>query len=321
MIINPIKNILREKTMKYYDYSDINKLLHDKQLIELLCTNYSFDDLFNLFIKDDFLEFDSGIKIPFFAETRDYRGAREKDKPDSIWIAKPIKEEEVLNVEMAMICFFLDFYTHTLSAPQIITKIDGTLYKATKLIKAAQLSGANYTEIKQLREQLLLDIINRWIYFDEDRNPNNYLLKYNSKNDQIIIAIDFGNADLLTKELKIKGLQDKFGWERIEKTRYLTPLKSENCINYDMEFFNIRFNFFNKLSKEEIKEICETILRFNPDKKSLAERVSTNIKNRIDYVYDYFSEAVPKYCCQKKKTRDIYKDMGKAFNKIYNEDR
>ena len=307
--------------MKYYNYSNVNELLYDKELIKLLCTNYTFDDLFNLFIKDDFLEFDPEIKIPFFAETRDYRGAREKNKPDSIWIAKPIKEEEILNVEMSMICFFLDFYTHTLSAPQIITKIDGSLYKATKLIKAAQLSGANYTEIKQLREQLLLDIINRWIYFDEDRNPNNYLLKYNTKNDQIIIAIDFGNADLITEEMKIKGLKDKFGWERIEKTRYLTPLKSENCINYNMDFFNIRFDYFNKLTKNEIEEICASILRFNPDKFSLAKKISANIKNRIDYVFNYFSEAVPKYCCKKTKTRDIYKDMGKAFNKIYNEDR
>ena len=307
--------------MKYYDYSKVNDFLHDRNLQELLCTNYSFDDLFNLFIKDDFLEFDPSIRIPFFAETRDYRGAREKEKPDTVWIAKPIKEDEVLKIEMAMICFFLDFYTHTLSAPQIITKIDGTLYKATKLIRAEQLSGANYTEIKQLKEQLLLDVINRWIYFDEDRNPNNYLLKYNTKNDQIIIAIDFANADLLTEEMKVKGLEDKFGWERFEKTRYLTPLKTENFINYDMDFFNIRFDYFNKLNVDELRDIADSILRFNEDRKNLADRISRNIKNRIDYVYNYFSEAVPKYCCVKRKTRDIYKDMGKAFNRIYNEDR
>ncbi len=307
--------------MKYYDYSKVNDFLHDRELQELLCTNYSFDDLFNLFIKDDFLEFDPSIRIPFFAETRDYRGAREKEKPDTVWIAKPIKEDEVLKIEMAMICFFLDFYTHTLSAPQIITKIDGTLYKATKLIRAEQLSGANYTEIKQLKEQLLLDVINRWIYFDEDRNPNNYLLKYNTKNDQIIIAIDFANADLLTEEMKVKGLEDKFGWERFEKTRYLTPLKTENFINYDMDFFNIRFDYFNKLNVDELRDIADSILRFNEDRKNLADRISRNIKNRIDYVYNYFSEAVPKYCCVKRKTRDIYKDMGKAFNRIYNEDR
>lgn len=307
--------------MKYYDYSKVNDFLHDRELQELLCTNYSFDDLFNLFIKDDFLEFDPSIRIPFFAETRDYRGAREKEKPDTVWIAKPIKEDEVLKIEMAMICFFLDFYTHTLSAPQIITKIDGTLYKATKLIRAEQLSGANYTEIKQLKEQLLLDVINRWIYFDEDRNPNNYLLKYNTKNDQIIIAIDFANADLLTEEMKVKGLEDKFGWERFEKTRYLTPLKTENFINYDMDFFNIRFDYFNKLNVDELRDIADSILRFNEDRNNLADRISRNIKNRIDYVYNYFSEAVPKYCCVKRKTRDIYKDMGKAFNRIYNEDR
>lgn len=307
--------------MEYFNYSDVNDFLHDRGLIELLCRNYSFDDLFNLFIKDDFLALDPSLKIPFFAETRDYKGAREKENPDIIWIAKTVKEDDILNIEMATICFFLDFYTCTLSAPQIITKIGKKLFKATKLIRAEQLSGANYTEIKQLKEQLLLDTINRWIYFDEDRNPNNYLLKYNSKNDQIIIAIDFGNADLLTEDLKIKGLSDKFGWERIEKTRYLTPLKSDNFYNYDMDFFNIRFSYFNKLSKKELENICKSILRFNIDKGALSRKIAQNIKNRIEYVYGYFNTAIPRYCGEKRKIREIYRNMGKAFNKIYNEER
>jgi len=307
--------------MEYFNYSDVNDFLHDRDLIELLCRNYSFDDLFSLFIKDDFLELDPSLRIPFFAETRDYKGAREKENPDIIWIAKTLKEDEIINIEMTTICFFIDFYTCTLSAPQIITKIGKKLFKATKLIRAEQLSGANYTEIKQLKEQLLLDTINRWIYFDEDRNPNNYLLKYNSKNDQIIIAIDFGNADLLTEDLKIKGLPDKFGWERIEKTRYLTPLKSDNFYNYDMDFFNIRFSYFKKLSKKELENICKSILRFNIDKGALSRKIAQNIKNRIEYVYQYFNTAIPMYGGKKRKIREIYRNMGKAFNKIYNEER
>jgi len=296
--------------MEYYNYADLKNFIYDGDLMDLLCVNNDFSDLSTNLLKDDFLIIDETVKIPFFAETRDYVGARKNDNPDMVWIVKPIKDDEVLKTEMATICFFLDFYTHSISAPIVITKINNVLFKATKLIlKAEQLTGANYTENRQLRE----------IYYDEDRNPNNYMIKYNSRNDQIVIAIDFLNVDLLSNELKIEGSSDRFGWERKGKTRYLTPLKSENCLNYDMNFFNMRFNFFKKLDFKLLRDICNDLLRFNPDRKHLGENIADNLIRRADYVYNYFNSHI---CSNiERGMEEKYRDMGKTFSRIYDKNK
>ncbi len=300
--------------MENYNYDSVKEFVHDADLQNLLCLDREIEALMDYLLRDNFLSIDESIRIPFFAETRDYIGAREKDDPNAVWIVKTMQDADIMNAEMATICFFLDIYTHTISAPQVITKIDGAVYKATRLIrKAEQLTGAHYTERKQLKEQLLLDIVNRWMYFDEDRNPNNYMIKYNSRNDQIVIAIDFLNTDLLTSEIKIKGAQDKFGWERMEKTRYLTPLKSENCTEYSIDFFNIRFNRFRKLSIRFIEDLCKKILRLNPEKNSMSKTIARNIVGRVDYLYTYFVEHLPR---EQKKSRK-YSPMGKAFENVY----
>ncbi len=180
------------------DYRNVKALLHDPGLVRLLGADRTYAKLLADLSEDDFLLIDPSMKVPFFAEVRDYVGAAEKADRKAQWIVKRISNEDVLGASMGAICFFLDFYTHTLSAPTVITRIDGNLYKATRIIsRAEQLTGANYTDIRQLKEQLVLDLVNRWIYGDEDRNPNNYLVRYNSRNDQLIIAIDFSNVDLL----------------------------------------------------------------------------------------------------------------------------
>ncbi|MBU3916135.1 hypothetical protein KKA14_11425, partial [bacterium] len=179
--------------MEKTKYDDIKNFVKDDDLLKLLCYDKSFDELLDIFVKDDFLKIKTEMKIPFFAEIRNYKGAFEVESPDSQWLVKPISGKDVIESEMAMIAFFLDLFTHSLSVPVIVTKIDNVFYKATKLIlKAEQLSGANYTVYPELIEQLLLDTINRWIYFDEDRNPNNYLIRYNSINRNLVLAIDFG---------------------------------------------------------------------------------------------------------------------------------
>ncbi len=300
--------------MENYNYDFVQEFVHDADLRNLLCLDRELETLMDYLLRDDFLSIDEGIHIPFFAETRDYIGAREKDDHNAVWIIKQVQDADIINTEMATICFFLDIYTHTISAPQVITRIHGAVYKATRLIrKAEQLTGAHYTERKQLKEQLLLDIVNRWIFFDEDRNPNNYMIKYNSRNNQIVIAIDFLNADLLASEIKIKGTEDKFGWERMEKTRYLTPLKSENCTEYSIDFFNIRFNRFRKLTLRFIEDICKKVLRLNPQKNSMSKTIAENIIRRVDYLYTYFSGRLPG---EQKKSRK-YSTMGKTFEKVY----
>ena len=306
--------------MAQFDYSDVKGFLHDDELIRLLCADRTFPQLLEAFAVDDFLSIDRSMKVPFFAEVRDYVGAAERADPRARWIVKPIPAEDARGPAMGAICFFLDFFTRTISAPTIVTRIDGALYKATRIIThAEQLTGANYTDIRQLKEQLVLDLVNRWIYGDEDRNPNNYMIRYNSRNDQIIIAIDFSNVDLLHPGTKITGNPKSFGWQRMEKTRYLTPLKVEHFQGYDMRFFDMRFDGFRKLGKKMLLDLCKACLRFEPDHAKLAKTVAENILARIDYVHTYFSSKFPREAAAEKE--DKYKAMGRTFTDIYKEKR
>jgi hypothetical protein len=305
--------------MKHFDYANVKKLVHDQDIQRLLYIDRNYRELMVILLRDEYLEIDESIKVPFFAQTRDYLGARMRDDSEDLWIVKPLREEDLLRSEMASICFFVDFFTDTLSAPFVVTRIGGKLHKATKLIKRSeQLSGANYTEHKRMKEQLLLDIVNRWIYFDEDRNPNNYMILYNSRNEEIIVAIDFGNVDLLSTEMKIEGIPDRFGWERHEKTRYLTPLKVENFVEYDLDFFNIRFKSFQRLNRSTLNKLCSAVLRFNEDSEALGERITDNILKRVRYVFEYFSSHISLKVPEGKNEK--YREFGKTFSKLYVDD-
>lgn len=300
--------------MKNSKHSDIKRFLHDKDLIELLCFDQSYGELLDSFCRDDFLRIKSNMSIPFFAEIRDYKGAVEVDSPETTWLVKEIKGKDILETGMAMIVYFVDFLTNTISVPLIITKIDNVLYKATKnIMRAEQLSGANYNVYQELYEQLLQDLINRWIFFDEDRNPNNYLLKYNSKNQSLILAIDFGNSDLMTEEMKIKGLAKKFGWQISGKNQYLTPLKTDHFFNYDMQFFNKRFEQFHKLNSKILLELTEKVLRFETESQKIGKIITRNILRRLKYVNGYFSSKLPEKN-EESSSNDI---MGKSFQQIY----
>ncbi len=306
--------------MNWTDYADVKGFLADDELIRLLAADRSYTRLLDDFLVDDFLSIDASMKVPFFAEVRDYVGAVEKKNPAAQWIVKKIEADDALGPSMGAVCFFLDFFTRTISAPTIVTAIDGVPYKATRVItRGEQLSGANYTDIRQLREQLVLDLVNRWIYCDEDRNPNNYLVRYNSRSDQVIIAIDFSNVDLLHVGQKITGNPKEFGWKRMEKTRYLTPLKMEHFDGYDMRFFDMRFDGFRKVSRKMLTELCKGCFRFLPERAKLTKTVSDNILARIDYVYDYFRGKFPAVATD---TRDDkYSAMGRTFTRIYKEER
>lgn len=303
--------------MGYFDYTNLKDFLFDSDIIETLNIDVPADKLISYYCTDEILKLDGSIRVPFFAEIRNYIGAREIKNPETKWIVKKINEEGQRQTEMATICYFADYLVRTLSAPSIITKIGGEFYKATKMIsRSEQLSGANYTEIVELKEQLMLDLVNRWIYCDEDRNPNNYMIKYNSKNNQIVIAIDFLNVDLLFEGIKIEGTLEQFGWSRLEKTRYLTPLKAENFLIYDMKFFNMRFDNFRKLDMAALESICDLILRHNPDRSGLTKKITANLVNRIDYVYNYFNGKLPPE--RSRHDEGKYSDMGKSFTDIYN---
>lgn len=302
--------------MPYFNYADVRSFLLDEDLVRLLCADQEREVLLNRFAQDDFLVIDHSAKIPFFAEVRDYVGAVERESRMEKWIVKPLREDGVLAASAGAVCYFLDFWARTISAPTIVTRIEGTLHKATKVVtRAEQLTGANYTDIPQLKEQLVLDLVNRWIYFDEDRNPNNYLIRYSSRGDQIVIAIDYSNVDLLAKDMKIKGTADAFGWERTEKTRYLTPLKLEHFQGYDMEFFNMRLDGFTSMERKALEDLCGTCLRFLADHAQLAKDAAENVLRRIEYVRGYFASRFPSRAEQAKD--DKYADMGKTFRTIY----
>jgi hypothetical protein len=306
--------------MKYFDYSIVKSFLADDELIRLLYADHSYPQLLEKLMVDDFLAIEPSMKVPFFAEVRDYVGALDTADRDAQWIVKPVSKEDALGPAMGSICFFLDFFTSTMSAPTVVTRIDGKLYKATRVItKAEQLTGANYTDISQLKEQLVLDLVNRWIYCDEDRNPNNYMIRYNSRGDQIIIAIDFSNVDLVHPGQKITGSAKSFGWERSEKTRYLTPLKTEHFLGYDMRFFDMRFDGFRKVGKKMLVDLCKACLRFHPDRVKLSKTVAENLLARIEYVHEYFAGRFPKVAAPGKEEK--YRDMGETFTSIFKEKR
>jgi hypothetical protein len=306
--------------MSHFDYTDLAAFLHDEDLIHLLCVDVTYPDLLERLLKDDFLQIDPGMKIPFFAEVRDYVGAVEKGDSHHHWIVKEVSEEDALGVAMGSVCFFLDFFTRTISAPTLVTRIGGQLCKAAKIItKAEALTGTAYTDIPQLREQLALDLVNRWIYCDEDRNPNNYMIRQTSRGDQVVIAIDFSSVDLLFPGAKIRGRAESFGWERMEKTRRLTPLTVEHILGYDMEFFDMRLEAFAKVGRKMLLDLCKGCLRFQPDHDDLAKTVTDNIIKRIEYVREYFAGQFPRVPTAKGKEK--YKDMGETLTKIYKEKR
>jgi hypothetical protein len=298
--------------MSYFDYTDLKTFLHDDDLIHLLCADATYPELVERLLADDFLRIDPDSKVPFFAEVRDYVGAAEKADPKHSWIVKKVSEEDALGAALGSICFFLDVFAKTISAPTLVTRIDGQLYKAAKIItKAEQLTAANYTDVTQLKEQLALDLVNRWIYCDEDRNPNNYMIRSTTRGDQVVIAIDFSNVDLLFPGPKIKGRAESFGWERMEKTRHLSPLTAEHFLSYDMEFFGMRFDAFARVGRKMLLDLCKGCLRFQPDHAELAKTVADNLLKRIGYVHDYFAAQFPRV--------EKYKEAGRAFTNISEE--
>jgi len=302
--------------MQYYDYTNVKEFVADSDILSTLELATSTEDLLERYTQDNFLELDPAMRVPFFAEIRNYLGARERANPEAKWIVRRVDDTARQGTEMAMMCYFVDHKVQSISAAAIITRIENEFYKATKIVpRSEQLSGANYTEIVELKEQLLLDLVNRWIYCDEDRNPNNYLIRYNSRNSQILIAIDFLNVDLLTKGIKIEGSAGQFGWSRNEKTRYLTPLKIENFLIYDMEFFNMRLDRFRKLERAFLEHLAGRVLRFNKERSRLSKLLAGNLVRRIEYVATYFESVFP--AVRSDKDAGKYSSMGKAFTSMY----
>jgi hypothetical protein len=262
---------------------------------------------------------ESQDEVPFNAQVKSYHAAR--DERGDPWIIKPVAtDEEMVYHRACMLAYLFDHATGTFAAPTTALLIDGKKYRVTKVVKRSiQISSYNYLEspfIGILRS----DLVNRWIYFDEDRNPNNYLVITNSKNEPFVVAIDYDKADMLSESMKITGMKEKFGWLRTEKTRFLTLLRPENFDGACICDFDDRLKAFAAIGESVALELAR--LAFSswcPDPDGLAAKVAGNFIRRRAYVEEYFR------CMFKSaaETKDVchdsdYSAFGQSFLDMHN---
>lgn len=152
--------------------------IKDKEFIKYLYLDLSVDELIEKMNNLSFDEFGNDKLIPFYAQIRSYTGAVDKD--GEVWLVKEIEDDEVYMHKVQEIAFYLDFMMHTLAAPTVLVKHKGKYYRATKNIKnAMQIGSYNYME-EPFKSIIANDLINRWLFCDEDRNPNNYLVHHDT---------------------------------------------------------------------------------------------------------------------------------------------
>jgi hypothetical protein len=292
------------------------RVVNDKSLIHLFFLDKSLDALIEKMRSLSFSP-NEGVCVPFNAQLRDYRGATDSD--GECWIIKQIAPEEAFFFRLCELVYYMDFEMETLSAPTICTKIGKDFFRATKVIpQATQISGYNYLE-EPIKKVLARDLINRWLSFDEDRNPNNYLVRTNSMNLPLIVAIDFNHIDLESEKMKITGEENRFGWIRTEKTRFLTLLKPENFDKYSIEDFESRLELMMKIPEKQLIDICHLLFKgvvTRPESKS--SLIVSNIVARRAYIDGYFRKFfLPRSKDKSGKNDAGYLSMGKSFVDYY----
>jgi hypothetical protein len=297
----------------------INKLIEkikDQDLIKYFFLDLSLEELVNNLQNIKLTLTNNKALIPFDAQVKDYKASL--DEEGNVWIIKKIEPNEVLIHKLQELAYYIDCELQTLAAPSILVKMENSFYRATKVVKkGTNISGYNYL-VDPFKKVLTNDLINRWLFFDEDRNPNNYMVIHNQKNEPFIVAIDYNKADLLSEELKITGNDKEFGWFRQEKTRFLTLLKPSNFENLTIQNFNYRLNLLMNLSMDKIKEVAKIILTgYIPDPKEMSELVASNINIRRNYINDYFRKWFKEKNIEKKDDNSQYKSFGQAFLKSF----
>ena len=294
--------------------------LHDSELVEYFYLSFTTPQLLT-HLKELTLQLTpKSDEAPFNAIVKGYQAAT--DQQGHPWIVKPVTcPEEALYHRICMLVYLLDHQTGTLSAPLVLTSIDGKPYRATKVIrKGVQISSYNYLD-KPYIDYIRQDLVNRWIYFDEDRNPNNYLVIQNSQRKNFLVAIDFDKADLTTAKMKITGDPEKFGWFRTEKTRFLTLLRPEHFQNQPLELFDARLKAFESISSEQLKEWIKSLLEGWATQDQV-ETISRNLKDRILYVSEYFRTWFkPASETPSTTHEDEYSAFGKSFLQMYGDKR
>ena len=294
--------------------------IKDPAIREYMYLDYTAEMLVKKIQNLEFTEIGDDSEVPFTARVRSYRGV--KDQDDASWLIKEIPEEEIYDHKLQEIAYYIDFMLNTLAAPNILKEIDGKFFRITKNIKSAmQISSYNYLQ-EPFKSVLAADLINRWLFFDEDRNPNNYLVLHDTDNSPKIVAIDYNKADLRSSEMKITGQEEKFGWHRLEKTRFLTLLKPENFDNLSIETFEPRLTALSELSEELIEYITLKSLEDNifskKASKEMAVLAAKNISFRKEYIISYFRKwFIEKNLNTEKEVDDRYAGFGQSFLDYY----
>lgn len=255
--------------------------------------------------------------VPFTAQVRGYQGAI--DSNGELWLLKEVEDEETFEYKQCEIAYYLDFMLETLSAPTLLIRRDGRFYRATKVIvDAVQIGSCNYLE-EPLRRIVANDLINRWLMFDEDRNPNNYMVIQNAQGAPLVVAIDFNKADFTTAGMKITGNAKQFGWIRSEKTRFLTLLEPESFAIYALEDFEARLRLLRRLSGAKIRRVCTQALGpFFDDAPRRAGKIAKNLIERRDYIDEYFLRWFkPRNVDEVQRKHSEYEGLGKNFVEFY----
>ncbi len=289
------------------------KKVFDKDLIDYYYLDHTIDQLIDRLHRLTFKADINGHSVPFNAQVRGYQGAI--DSENCYWIIKKMNDESPYTNRLYELAYYIDFSLQTLAAPSMLIKIDDTYYRGSKVVlKGIQISGYNYTE-SPFKNVLANDLINRWLFFDEDRNPNNYMVIHNSKQLPLIVAIDYNKIDLETTVMKITGNDNEFGWYREEKTRFLTLLKPSNFDDLDIKCFQSRLDLLMTLSKDKLMNICRKLfkgLTKNPENK--AELVVSNLVKRRNYINTYFRKH---FKVNNPLNQSDYSGLGKTFTKMY----
>lgn len=256
--------------------------------------------------------------VPFNAQVKGYSGAIDSD--GDLWILKPSPTaKETLYNRVCALAYLLDHWMGTLSAPTTVFTIDGKKYRASKVIRnSIQISSYNYMESPFIG-WLRTDIINRWLYFDEDRNPNNYLVIRNSKDHPFVVAIDFDKADFDSTEMKIEGMQDHFGWIRSEKTRFLTLLRPDNFMGVAIEAFEPKLETMMAIPSDALRRLAFRLVDGYCDApKEMAEQLASNIERRRSYIDTYFRKMFkPESATISVSHSDDYSMFGPSFLSAY----
>ena len=293
--------------------------LVDKELIRYFYLQKPAKDVLSYFNGMKLTLTASQDAVPFNAQVKSYLAA--SDEEGDPWIVKPVANaEEMLFHRSCMLAYLLDHETGTLAAPTTALLINGKKYRATKVVpKSVQISSYNYLEAPFINI-LRADLINRWIFFDEDRNPNNYLVITNSKNQPSVVAIDYDKADLFGETMKITGMTDKFGWLRTEKTRFLTLLRPEHFAGLSIKSFEARLLAFAAISNADILELAKaTFAGFSADSATVAAKVTANIIHRREYVDSYFRSMFKSAEDTEKGCKDTdYSAFGPSFVAMHN---